>query len=338
VLLALLLAAQSSTDCAASIRLGQAGDLVGAEPKLTACIDSPTAPLDAFLLLAGIHQSTGNAEALERVVLRGIKRFPAEKRFYLTAGVAAGRARRFDDAIRVLGEADRRWPADPQIQPLLASAYFGRGTAALDRGESEKAAADLGRAVELSPGDAEALMNLGRAQHNLTRYEAAVKSFDRVFAIQPSAPLLRFHRGLAYYSLGQFDAAIADLNAQLEADRSYAPAVLVRGLAYLAKGDDAAATADLKSAATVMADDAAAQFGYARVLVRSGKLEEAESRLRAAMKIDADDPGPVNLLVTVLNRLGRGEEARPLAVQAAELAKKRRSAGPGEIRFGRGMR
>jgi hypothetical protein len=41
----------------------------------------------------------------------------------------------------------------------------------------------------------------------------------------------------------------------------------------------------------------------------------------------------VNTLVTVLMRLDRADEARPLAKKAATLARERRSADPGEIRF-----
>jgi len=331
--LGLMLAAQPSDDCAAGMRLGRAGDLAGAEPRLAACIKLTTSTIEAFLLLAGIYQGSDRTAKLEQVALKGIRRFPTEKRFYLTAGTLAGRDRRFDEAIRILGNAHRRWPGDPRIQPVLASSHFGSGTAALDRGDNERAAADLLRAAELAPADAEALINLGRAQHNLLHYEAALATFNRVAELQPSAPLVRFHRALAHYSLGHLDAAIADLNAQIEADPSYWPAYMIRGLAHLGNGDDTAAVADLERAADKMPDNALAQFSFARALVRMDKLPDAESKLKAALRLDAEDPGPANLLVTVLNRLGRPDEARALAKTAAGLAQRRRWAAPGEIRF-----
>lgn len=321
--------------CAEGIAAAQRGDVSGAEPNLVKCLGSRQAPLEAFLLLAGIHQTRRDADGVYRVVSEGMKRFPAERRFYLTAGAHLGRARQFDEAAGVLENAARRWPADEKIRELLASAYFGRGSAALDAGEDSKAAGDLERAVGLAPADVEAWMNLGRARHNLARYAEALEAFDRAVQTQPAFPLARFHRGMSHYALGDFDRAIADMDAQLQADAGYAPAYLVRGLARLSKGESGAAVADLENAVAAMPDNAAAQYALGRALLRLDRLDDAERHLRAAIKLDPEDPAPVNTLVTVLSRSGRLDEARGLARSAAELAKRRRTAAPGEIRFER---
>jgi Flp pilus assembly protein TadD len=82
-----------------------------------------------------------------------------------------------------------------------------------------------------------------------------------------------------------------------------------------------------------MPRNAQAWHARARALVQLERLPEAEKSLRTAMELDPADPAPVNALVSVLIRLGRAEEARPLAAKAATLARERRSADPGEIRF-----
>jgi tetratricopeptide (TPR) repeat protein len=319
--------------CKTGIDAATRGELAMAEPALKECVGSARAPLEAFLMLAGIYQSRRDAEGVYRVVSEGMKRYPDEKRFYLTAGAHLGRERQFDDAVRVLSAAEKRWPGDEKIRELLASALFARGSAALDAGEDLRAVEDLRRAVLLAPEDVEALMNLGRARHNLARYEEALEAFDRVAKLQPGVPLLRFHRGMSYYALGDFERAVADLDAQLSVDDSYAPGYLVRGLARLSKGEDEPAAQDLARATAALPGNAAARLGLGRALLRLRRLEEAETHLRAAMKFDPEDPAPVHTLVTVLSRLDRREEARELAKTAADLAKRRRTAAPGEIRF-----
>jgi Flp pilus assembly protein TadD len=82
-----------------------------------------------------------------------------------------------------------------------------------------------------------------------------------------------------------------------------------------------------------MPENAQAWHSRARALVPLERLEEAEKSLRRAMDLDPTHPAPVNALVGVLIRLDRAGEAKPLAAKAAALARERRSAAAGEIRF-----
>jgi tetratricopeptide (TPR) repeat protein len=308
-------------DGAAAVR---SQDYERAEKLLAACTQSGAATLESFLMLAGLHQARKDERALLATAREGLKRFPDEKRFYLTAGAIAGRGGQFDDAVAVMEMASARWPDDPKVRSLLESALVGRGTNHLDKGANAKAAEDLNRAVALAPADAEAWMNLGRARHNLLRYSDSLNAFDRVLKLQPSTALLQFHRGLAHYSLGDFTGTIADLNAQIAADASYFPAYLVRGLARLSLGDPEAALPDLETAAENMPDNAQAHDALGRALLRLQSLPGAERHLRKAVELDPQNPGYANTLVSVLVRLGKLEEARELSRKAAQLARERR--------------
>lgn len=310
--------------CAAGAAAAGRQDYAAAEPLLARCVESPAAPLEAFLTLAGIYQVRRNADAVYRIVAKGIARFPAEKRFYLTAGTHEAREGRFEEAVKTLSEAARRWPGDSKIAALLAGAHFGLGKQHLDAGRNAEAVEHLRRTA---PDDTEAQINLGRALHNLLRYTEAAEVFTRL--AEANAPLAKFHRGLARYSLGEFDAAIADLTA----DIAYPPALHIRGLAYHSRGEFDKALADLDAAALKVPESAAVHYARARALVQLGRHAEAEPALRRAMALDPEDPAPINTLVAVLLKLGRHEEAKPLRGQAAELARRRRSAAPGEIRF-----
>jgi tetratricopeptide (TPR) repeat protein len=308
-------------------------DLAAAERLLTACTSQPGATVDAFLMLCGVYQLQGNSEGLYRAAVAGLKRHPAEPRFYLTAGTHAGRNRQFREAIGILEPAHKRWPDDARIVGLLESSHLGEGMAGLDAGDNDAALRHLERAVALAPGDVEAQLNLGRVLHNLHRGEEALEAFERAAAADPNVALANFHRGMTNYGLGRFAEAIADLDAEVAGNPDHAPARLVRGLARLAQGEWEAALADVRFAAQAMPDDSPAQFALGRCLLRLGKTDEAERALRRAMALAPEDAAPVNTLVRLLRQTGRAGEAGSLAARGEELGRKERSAAPGEIRF-----
>lgn len=308
-------------------------DFRAAEPLLARCVQSPSAGAESYLMLASAYQAAGRTDDVFRIVVEGAKKFPQEKRFFLTAASIAGRRKQYEEAVKLLQPAAARWPDDEKVRRLLASARYGRGTEQLDAGDDAGAAASLREAVRLVPDDVEAQMNLGRALHNLQRYDEALHAFERVIQTQPSFPLAWFHRGMSYYAMGEPDKAVEDLTQQIAATPDYPPAHLIRGLALLARGEAEQALEDLAIASSKMPDDAAAQLGYARALMQAGRWADAEPGLRRAVQLDPTDPAPVNALVTTLTRLGRAAEAKALSATAAELARRKRTADPGEIRF-----
>ena len=328
-----LVHAQSTDPCRAGAEAANQRDFASAELLVKQCIASQPEQIQPYLILAAIYQLQKDSEALYKIALDAIEKFPQEKRFYLTAATHDGRARRYGSAIKVLDEALRRWPEDPQVRTLLASSYFGRGTELLDAGHNEPAAEDLRRAIQLAPSDVEAHLNLGRALHNLLRHAEALGAFNRTLELNSAAPLVRFHRGFTQYMLGDFDRAIEDLDVEIAANPTYAPAYLVRGLARSSNGEWEKALTDLETATARMAGNAQAHHAKGRALVQLGRFDQAEASLRKAMELEPSDPAPVNTLVTILFRLDRAEEARRLARKAADLALKRRSADPGQIRF-----
>jgi tetratricopeptide (TPR) repeat protein len=308
-------------------------DLANAGALLQKCIDARPASVEPYLWLCAVHQARQDASSLQRTAREGLERFPQEPRFYLTVGTYDAREKRYESAISVFEEGHRRWPEDAQIRSLLASSHFARGTELLDASKSESAAEHLRRATELAPDDVEAQLNLGRALHNLLQNTEALEAFNRVIELKPDTLLAFFHRGMTYYSLGEFERSIEDLDRAIAATPDYPPAFLVRGQALIAVARWERALSDLETATARMPQSAQAWHSRGRALAHLGRLDEAEGSLRKAAELDPEDPAPVNALVRVLIRLGRADEAKPLAAKAAALARERRSADPGEIRF-----
>jgi tetratricopeptide (TPR) repeat protein len=308
-------------------------NLSAAETYLKQCLDARPEQIFPYLQLCAVYQLQGNAEALHRIALEGLKRFPGEKRFYLTVGNRAGQDGRYERAVEIFSEGFRRWPDDARFRKGLAGAEVSLGMEILNGGNNQLAEEHLRRATELDPEDVEAHLNRGRALHNLNRSVEALAEFDKVLALNRNLTLARFHRGMVRYELGEYDAAIEDLRREIESNPEYPPSYLFRGLALIAKGEWARALPDLDIAARRMPENVRAQYGRARCLRQLGKNREAEEGLRKTMELDPSDPSPVNALARLLLETGRAEEAQQMFQKSAELSKKQRSAAPGEIRY-----
>lgn len=304
-----------------------------AEELLLRCLDFHPAHYPAYLQLCGLYQRQGREEDLNRVAEQGLRRFPQELRFYLVVGLHAGRKGDYDRAVEVLTEGARRWPEVESLQKNLMEAYVARGLERLDQGENEAAAADLRRVLELDSENTEALLNLGRALHNLNRSVEALEIFDRAAAIDPSLPLIHFHRGLVLSTLGEYEEALSALDRQLQLDPEHPPSYYFRGLCHQYKAEWEKAAADFRRAVAKMPDHSLAYHELGRSLEHLGRHQEAEEAFRHSLRLNPSDPKVLYALGRLLLRRGEREEARVLFQRAGELHSQNRSAAPGEIRF-----
>lgn len=333
LLVSLRILLATSDSCKPGAEALQRREFALAETLIKQCLAAHPNEIFPYLQLCALYQLQGKNDELHRIAISGLKKFPDEKRFYLTIGNRAGQKKRFERAVEVFSEAHRRWPEDPKLRDNLAGSYAGLGMKLLDEGKNQEAAKNLRRAIELSEDDVEAHLNLGRALHNLNQSQEALKEFDRVLRLNEQLPLSHFHRGMVLYSLGEYERAIEDLNMEIQSNPDYPPSYLFRGQAKIAMGDWGGALPDLEMAARRLPENARAQFARARCLNQLGRTSEAEAGFRRTMDQDPNDPGPVNALGRLLWESGRQDEAEQMFRKAAELDKKIRSARPGEIRF-----
>ncbi len=322
---------RASDPCAEATEALRRKDNVRAEVLLRQCVAAHPDRLLPYIQLCALYQSLGREDDLVQTARAGMKQFPEEKRFYITTGNRAGRDRHFEEAARIFGEAHRRWPGDQTIRERLAGSHLGLGMKLLDEKKYAEAEKQLRRAVELSPDDVEARMNLGRALHNLVRSSEAISQFDRALELDPRLPLLHFHRGVVLYQVGEFSRAIGDLTREIELNPGYPPSYLFRGLARYANSELDAALKDLDIAVAQMPEILRAHYARARCLERLGKTSEAETEYRQAMQLDPEDPVPVSALARLMMELGRKEEALDLSNKAKQLMAARRSKTDQEV-------
>ena len=310
--------------CAEATAALQRREFAQAEGLLRQCIAAHPDQLLPYIQLCSIYQSQGRDSDLQKTALEGMKRFPAEKRFYITVGNRAGRDKRYRQAIEVFSEAFKRWPDDELFRKNLAGAHLGLGLQLMAANKYQEAEVQLRQATKLWPDDVEAHWNLGRTLHNLLRSDEAVREFDIVIKLDPQLKLTHSDRGVVLYQLREFDRAIADLTREIEMNPSYPPSYLFRGLARFAIADLDGAIKDLDIAVDRMPEILRAHYARARCLQRLGRSGEAETEYRTAMGLDPADPAPVNGLARLLMETGRKEEAEQLSEKAKELMTKRR--------------
>jgi tetratricopeptide (TPR) repeat protein len=314
-------AADPCTEATAAL---QRREFAQAEALLKQCIAAHPDQLLPHIQLCSIYQSQGRESDLEKAALEGMKKFPTEKRFYITVGNRAGRDKRYQQAIEVFSEAVKRWPDDVRMRNNLASAHLGLGMQLMEANKYGEAEVQLRSATKLSPEDVEAHWNLGRALHNLLRSDEAIREFDTAIKLDPQLERAHFDRGVVLYQLRDFSRAIEDFNREIEINPSYPPSYLFRGLARLDTADLDGAIQDLDMAVGRMPEVLRAHYARARCLQRLGRSEEAETEYRTAMELDPTDPAPANALARLLMGIGRKEEAERLTEKAKELMTKRR--------------
>ncbi|MEW5979524.1 MAG: tetratricopeptide repeat protein [Acidobacteriota bacterium] len=328
-----LLAQAPNDACQQGFSALQKNNATAAEPLLRKCLELRPNLIHSYLALCSIYQSQGNPEALYRTAALGLKRFPNEKRFYLTVGNHSGREENYEESVRVFEEAHRRWPDDSLFQEGLANAHLSWGIRLLDQNAEAEAEPHLRIAVKLADRDVEAHLNLGRALHNLNRSTEAVAEFDRVIALDPKAPLAWFHRGMVLQALGDLEPAIADLTREIQLNPDYPPSYLFRGRALMTRGQLEQALVDLNLAVQRMPANPNAVFARGRCHALLKQVKEAEADFRKTVELDPENPEPLNALGRLLWLEGKSEEGQALLQKALEKSQVIRSAKPGEIRF-----
>jgi tetratricopeptide (TPR) repeat protein len=132
-----------------------------------------------------------------------------------------------------------------------ASTYIEKGWSLISLGDPPGAIQALNRALELSPGDPQALSLLGWAEMLGEQYDEALGTFSKVLTIEPANALARVNVGYICLKKKIFGEAIEQLSrvSRLDNDRKatlYANYYL--GLVYLERGMMTDAESFLKKA------------------------------------------------------------------------------------------
>src|SRR6266478_5327153 len=138
-------------------------------------------------------------------------------------------------------------------------AFKNRGRGSFNRKDYDRAIADYGEAIKLSPKDAWAFAHRCEAYESKEDHDAAIADCTEAIKIDPKYGWAYNNRGVAYYGLHEYDAALADHAEAIRVDSRDVWAYARRGMAWTEKGEFDQAVADITEAVTI---DPKYAFGF----------------------------------------------------------------------------
>lgn len=148
---------------------------------------------------------------------------------------------------RALADLDRSLELNPR-QPRTLN---NRTVVYWKKGNYEKAMADCDAALRLEPDFAEGWCNRGNIFFSRGQYDSAVVYYNRAIELMPSFPSAIANRGSCYLKTGDFKKAIVDYEAALSMQPGYVDAWRYGALAYAEDGNDAKANQFAQQAVSI---------------------------------------------------------------------------------------
>jgi capsular polysaccharide biosynthesis protein/Flp pilus assembly protein TadD len=256
----------------------------------------------------------GEAEAAEALLARGREADPGSAAMAFLHGVALLMSGRHRDAAGALAAALAIEPGNARAGLLLTRALRAAGDRAgteaararlleaaggdpdllaevaadlLEEEEPDAAARLLERALEIAPGHAGALHNLGVALARAGLIEAAEERLSAALDRAPGSHATAAALAGVALARGDADRALGLARGLVAAGANLAEARGVEGRALAAKGDAAGALAAFEEAARLAPGDAAAALNLARALEAGGRVGEAMGHWRRAAALGA---------------------------------------------------
>jgi tetratricopeptide (TPR) repeat protein len=219
-----------------------------------------------------------------------------------------------------LDEAQAFYDAVLQQAPAHFDALHMLGVICLQKGQTERGAALIERAIAIDPTATAAHVNLAAALSLLHRHDDAITCCDRALALDPDSVGAHTNRGNALLALGQAEAALASYDRAVALNPAY-----VEGLYNRAKA--LAALGRFEAAADGYAQAIAQQPDYLQAMINRGSMfdqmlqpSEALASFDAAITAHPNCAEAHSSRAKALNDLYRCEEALTAADRALALS------------------
>lgn len=173
---------------------------------------------------------------------------------------------------------------DPKAMIGVFNQLRGANTA-LDEGRLDEAARVASQVLTTDPGNAFALLVLGRAERARERYKEAAGHFRAYLEQVPLSADAHHWLAICLLQLGDFDAALAEVELALAIDQKFAEARTLRGDLLVAAGRIEEGVHDLRAAVNVNPDRAAAHIALGRTLLATGDTAGGTEQMRYALEL-----------------------------------------------------
>jgi serine/threonine-protein kinase len=214
-------------------------------------------------------------------------------------GVVLVGTQAWDEAIRILEPASRRWPERAKLHFFLANAYQN------GKRDLPRAIAAYNRGLKSDPNDVEALSLLGLALTDSGQHDQAIARLKRAIHVQPQYAPAHLNLGVAYLRIGELDSAVAATEQARRLDPHDAHTLRNLGEAYRLQGRTEKAVAVLEEAVRVEPRNGTGWFNLGFTLLDQRDHTSALKALDRAKELQPLDPGTHLKRGEALQKLGR---------------------------------
>lgn len=179
---------------------------------------------------------------------------------------------------------------DPAVNAQLDQArqHFSRGIEHFEARRYAEARSCFQAALELAPGRASVLANLGTACFHLGRWDEAIATLEQATAAVPRDAEAWICLGLSHEARGHWQSAVNALERGLELDPGRAMAWLVCGQCRLRLGQETMALSDFEHALAIDPEFAQAWTARGTLLRELHRVDEAAECFEKARALGAD--------------------------------------------------
>jgi choline-sulfatase len=192
-----------------------------------------------------------------------------------------------------------------------------------DRGHTDQARALLKKVLEQDSTSALAFSQLGELELKGGDYREAAADLGKARQLRPGDSTSAFYQGQALFAVGDFAGASEALETSLRLLPEQLPARVLLARTYLRLGKTSNAEDQLEAALLVNSEDADVQFELGRVLLAQKKYAEAASQLKSLA-----EQHPSAEAFELLQQAYAGEGKKQLAAGAARRAAELKKSSP----------
>ncbi|MDC3956892.1 tetratricopeptide repeat protein [Polyangium jinanense] len=170
--------------------------------------------------------------------------------------------------------------------PKDGSIYLKRGTFAYFKlNDNERALADLERAAQLLPKDAEPYQTMAFVLGSLGDEDGSIRALGRAIHRDPWRADLFYERGRRWWSKGSIAEALADLDRSIQLGVTNASAFQLRAFCHEKRGDLPGAIADFTRAIALNPSETAFFMGRGNAHLAMGAYAEAIHDFRQRLEL-----------------------------------------------------
>ncbi len=242
-------------------------------------------------------------EALNEIE-KHLKESPNDASAWNSKGVLLAQMKDFGAAIRALDRAIR-------LNPELAEAYTNRGRVLLSIGpeNADKALDSFDTALELSPGNVQALKDKAFALRIAGKSKEELETIRRLLEKAPDEWGIWIRRGDIELELGHTRQSVESYNRALELNPDAVPALVHRGIAFSLDERWSEAIDSAKRATELAPDGLEPWRALGDIYLRADKFGPAMKALKEAAHLDPEDPTIENTMGMAAFRKGMEREA-----------------------------